>query len=326
MSAERELWFTGPRQVEVREGEPLPRLASGEAKVRALHSGISQGTELLLYRGEGPRVFDPSLDIPGTPVYPRRYGYCWVGEIVESRCQGVQVGQRIFALRPHGDVHVLRVEAMRQIPAAIPSARATLAANLETALTVVWDAGVAIGDRVVVMGGGIVGLLVAMLARVAGARQVVVIEPSPRRRQAAWVLGAHAVCAPGEDLPAGEFDVVIEATGNPACLDRAIAHAGVEATIVVASFYGERRSSIGLGVEFHRRRLHLKASQVSRIPSHKAARWDADRRFSLVVDYLLDARLDTLVDMPVPFSEAPAVFARLDADPGGSLHTVFGYR
>lgn len=325
MSAERELWFTGPRQVEVREGETLPRLASGEAKVRALHSGISQGTELLLYRGEGPRVFDPSLDMPGTPVYPRRYGYSWVGEIVESRCQGVQVGQRIFALRPHGDVHVLRAEAMRTIPPAIPSARATLAANLETALTVVWDAEVAIGDRVAVLGGGIVGLLVAMLARVAGAKQVVVIEPSPTRRQAALALGANDVYYPGEDLPAGEFDVVIEATGDPACLDRAIAHAGVEATIVVASFYGERRSSVGLGVEFHRRRLHLKASQVSRIPSYKAARWDADRRFALVVDYLRDARLDALVDMPVPFAEAPAAFARLDADPGVALHTVFGY-
>ena len=326
MSAERELWFTGPRQVEVREGEPLPSLAPGEAKVRALHSGISQGTELLLYRGEGPRVFDPSLDIPGTPVYPRRYGYSWVGEITESRCQGAEVGQRIFALRPHGDVHVLRAEAMRKIPAAIPSARATPAANLETALTVVWDAGVAIGDRVAIMGGGMVGLLVAMLARGAGAKQVVVIEPSPKRRQAALVLGAHEVCYPGEDLPAGEFDVVIEATGDPACLDRAIAHAGFEATIVVASFYGERRSSVGLGVEFHRRRLCLKASQVSRIPLHKTARWDTERRFALVVDYLRDARLDSLVDMPVPFAEAPALFAHLDADPGVALHTVFVYR
>jgi 2-desacetyl-2-hydroxyethyl bacteriochlorophyllide A dehydrogenase len=322
---ERELWFTGPRQVEVREGEPLPQLALGEAKVRALHSGISQGTELLLYRGEGPRVFDPSLDMPGAPVYPRRYGYSWVGEIVESRCQGARMGQRVFALRPHGDVHVLRAEAMRRIPSAIPSARATLAANLETALTVVWDAGVDIGDRVAVLGGGMVGLLVAMLARVAGAKQVMVVEPSPRRRQAALALGAQDVCHPGEDLPTGEFDVVIEATGDPACLDRAIAHAGREATIVVASFYGERCSPVALGVEFHRRRLQLKASQVSRIPSHKTARWDPDRRFALVADYLRDARLDALVEMPVPFAEAPALFARLDADPGVALHAVFAY-
>ena len=325
MLAERELWFTGLRQVEVRRGEPLPALAPGEAKARALHSGISQGTELLLYRGEGSRVFDPSLDTPGTPVYPRRYGYSWVGEIVESRSRGAEVGQRIFALRPHGDVHVLRPESMRNIPASIPSARATLAANVETALTVVWDAQLAIGDRVLIMGGGIVGLLVAMLARVAGARQVFVVEPSVLRRQAALTLGAHEACPPGEDVPKGEFDVVIEATGDPACLDRAIAHAGMESTIVVASFYGERRSPVALGGEFHRRRLQLKASQVSRIPPHKAARWDTDRRFAMVVDCLRDPRLDTLVDKPIPFAEAPAVFARLDADPGVALHSVFAY-
>jgi len=323
--AERELWFTGPRRVEVRQGEPLPPLAPGEVMARALHSGISQGTELLLYRNEGPRVFDPSLDTAGTPVYPRRYGYSWVGEVVESRCAEAAVGQRVFALRPHGDVHLLRPEAMRQIPSSIPSARATLAANLETALTVVWDSGLAIGDRVLVLGGGIVGLLVAMLTKVAGAKQVVVVEPSPRRRQAALALGADDVRSPGEDVARGEFDVVVEATGDPDCLDRAIAHAAVEAVVVVASFYGERRSPITLGTEFHRRRLQLKASQVSRIPALKSARWDTDRRFALVVDYLSNARLDALLDVPIPFVEAPAAFARLDAAPGLALQTVFAY-
>ena len=325
MLAERELWFTGPRRVEVRQGEPLPPLAPGEVKARALHSGISQGTELLLYRNEGPRVFDPSLDTPGTPVYPRRYGYSWIGEIIESRCAEAAVGQHVFSLRPHGDVHLLRSESMRIIPASVPTARATLAANLETALTVVWDGGIAIGDRLLVLGGGIVGLLVAMLGKVAGAKQVVLVEPGLRRRQAALALGADDVRSPGEDVARGEFDVVIEATGDPACLDRAIAHAALEATIVVASFYGERRSPLALGTEFHRRRLQLKASQVSRIPSPKTARWDADRRFSLVVDYLMDARLDVLMDNPVPFAEAPAAFARLDADPGVDLHIVFKY-
>ena len=325
VSAERELWFTGPRRVELRQGQPSSPLAPGEVKARALHSGISQGTELLLYRNEGPRVFDPSLDAPGTPVYPRRYGYSWVGNIVESRARGVEVGQCVFALRSHGDVHVLRPEVIRTIPASIPSTRATLAANMETALTVVWDAGIAIGDRVLVLGGGVVGLLTAMLAKVAGAARVSVVEPFPRRRQAALSLGADEAFSPGQDVPDGECDVVIEATGDPASLDRAIAHAGLEATIVVASFYGERRSPIALGTEFHRRRLHLTASQVSRIPAHKTARWDASRRFAMVLERLTDPRLDALVEPPVPFAEAPAVFARLDADPGMALHTVFVY-
>jgi 2-desacetyl-2-hydroxyethyl bacteriochlorophyllide A dehydrogenase len=325
MADERELWFLGPRRVEVRPVEPLPPLAPGEVKARALFSGVSQGTELLLYRGEGPRAFDPSLDDAGAPTYPRRYGYSWVGEIVESRAQGLELGQRIFALRPHGDVHVLRPEQMRKIPQAIPSARATLAANLETALTVVWDAGIAIGDRVVVIGGGIVGLLSAMLAGVAGAKRVRVIEPSPRRRRAALELGIAEVVAPAQDVPSGDCDVVIEATGDPECLDLAIAHAGLEATVVVASFYGERRSQLSLGTAFHRRRLQLKASQVSRLPPQKTARWDAARRFATVVDLLRNPRLDTLMDPPIPFVEAPAWYARLDADPGSVLHSIFAY-
>jgi 2-desacetyl-2-hydroxyethyl bacteriochlorophyllide A dehydrogenase len=325
MAVERELWFMGQRQVEVRQADPLSVLAPGEVRVRALHSGISQGTELLLYRGEGPRVFDPSLDAAGAPMYPRRYGYSWVGEIVESCAQGAAVGERIFALRPHGDVHVLRAEHMRKIPEGIPSARATLAANLETALTVVWDAGISIGDRVVVVGGGVVGLLSAMLAKAAGSGWVRVIEPSPRRRRAALDLGVDEALAPEQDKPRGDCDAVIEASGDPACLDRAIAHAGQEATIVVASFYGERRSPISLGTEFHRRRLQLKASQVSRLPPQKTARWDSDRRFATVIGLLANPRLDTLIDPPVPFAEAAAWYARLDADPGIALHSVFAY-
>lgn len=326
MVVERELWFTGQRRVELRQAEPLPPLGPGEARVRALHSGISQGTELLLYRGEGPRMFDPSLGDTDAPMYPRRYGYSWVGEIVESRAQGTEVGQHIFALRPHGDAYVLRSEQMREIPEGIPSARATLAANMETALTVVWDAGISIGDRVLVVGGGVVGLLSALLARRAGAERVRVIEPSPRRRQAALDLGMDEVFAPGQDVPRGDCDAVIEATGDPASLDCAIAHAGLEATIVVASFYGERRSPISLGTEFHRRRLQLKASQVSRLPPQKTVRWDTSRRFATVIDLLRNPLLDTLVDPPVSFAEAPAWYAHLDADPGSALHAVFTYR
>jgi 2-desacetyl-2-hydroxyethyl bacteriochlorophyllide A dehydrogenase len=322
---ERELWFTGPRCVELRQGAPLPAPAAGEVVARALHSGISQGTELLLYRGEGPRAFDPSLDAPGVEIYPRRYGYAWIGEIVESATAELTSGQRLFALRPHGDVHVLRADQLRLLPKTIPSPRATLAANLETALTVVWDAGISLGDDVVVLGGGVVGLLAGMLAKRAGAARVRLVEPSPRRRACALGLGIDAALAPAEDAPGGDADVVIEATGDPASLDRAIRHAGHEAIIAVASFYGERRSPISLGTLFHRRRLQLKASQVSHLPPHKTARWDLTRRFAKVLEFLEDARLDALLDPPVAFADAPATFARLDAEPGLALHTVFAY-
>jgi NADPH:quinone reductase-like Zn-dependent oxidoreductase len=326
MSEARELWFVRPRHVELRTGAPLLPLAPGEVTARALHSGVSQGTELLLYRGQGPQAFDPSLDSVGAPLFPRRYGYAWVGEIVDSRSRELAAGQRVFALRPHGDLHQLRAEDARPIPDTVPSGRATLAASLETALTVVWDAGIALGDQVVVLGGGVVGLLTGMLARRAGAARVSLVEPAPRRRACALQLGFSDARSPDADVPRGDADVVIEATGDPGCLDRAMAHAAAEAVVAVASFYGERRSPISLGDGFHRRRLQLKASQVSRLPPAKLARWDTARRFGLVLRLLTEAQLDGILEAPVPFAEAAGAYARLDAEPGAALHTVFAYR
>src|SRR3954447_18649530 len=113
MTRRRELWFAARNKVEIREGDEPPALAAGQVRARSLASGVSQGTELLLYRGEGPNPFDPSLDAPGTPTYPRRYGYAWVGEIVESRADDVRVGTRVFALAPHGDEHTFGARDVR---------------------------------------------------------------------------------------------------------------------------------------------------------------------------------------------------------------------
>jgi 2-desacetyl-2-hydroxyethyl bacteriochlorophyllide A dehydrogenase len=320
----RELWFTAPRAVEVREGRP-PALGPHQLLARAIASGISQGTELLLYRGEGKSPFDPSLDPPGAPIYPRRYGYAWVGEVVErgEGVEGFAAGTRVFALAPHGDLHVLRADTAQVLDERIPPSRAVLAASLETAVTCVWDSGASLGDEVVVLGGGVIGLLAAWLAAGAGGR-VRMVEPSARRRALARVLGLSAV-APEEDHPRADADVVIEATGDPAVLDRAIAHAAQEATVVVASFYGARTAPVSLGTEFHRRRLVLRASQVSAVPAGRSPRWTLARRFSLVRALLADARLDALLDPPVAFDSAPEVYARLDRAPGDATQTVFVY-
>jgi 2-desacetyl-2-hydroxyethyl bacteriochlorophyllide A dehydrogenase len=321
----RELWFVAPGVVEVRQGAPPRQPAGGEVMARALASGMSQGTELLLVRGDGPTPFDPSLDPPGTPTYPRRYGYAWVGEVV-ARGEGAELalGDRVFSLSTHGDVHVLPAGAARLLPRSVPSERAVLAANLETAITCVWDAGLGLGDEVVVLGGGTVGLLVVALARRSGAR-VRLVEPSERRRRVGLALGADDAVAPEQDRPSGGADVVIAATGDPAELDRAIAHAAREATVIVASFYGARRGPVALGSEFHRRRLRLRASQVSTIPPERAPRWDHARRFALVRALLEEPDLDLLLDPPVSFDDAPSVYARLAAEPGARLQTVFRY-
>jgi 2-desacetyl-2-hydroxyethyl bacteriochlorophyllide A dehydrogenase len=318
----RELWFTAPGRVELREGAAVS-VQEGQVRVRGLRSGVSQGTELLLFKGEGPTPFDPSLDTPGTPTYPRRYGYAWVGEVTESRAAAVQVGTRIFGLLPHGDEHVVHAARLRALPDDVPAERAVLAANLETALNVVWDAGVALGDEVVVLGGGVVGSLVGHVARLGGA-QARVLEPSEPRRRAAQRLGLDAVSP--ESAGSKLADIVVEASGNPAALDQAISLAREEGVVAVASFYGERVAAVRLGSEFHRRRLSLKASQVSRLPPSRAPGWSFERRFGLVARLLADSRLDALLERPLPFAEAPAWYAHLAEAPGQHLQSIFSYR
>jgi D-arabinose 1-dehydrogenase-like Zn-dependent alcohol dehydrogenase len=319
----RELWFTEPRRVELRASPHVASLGEGQVRARALASGLSQGTELLLFKGEGPTPFDPSLDAPGASTYPRRYGYAWVGEVTESVTPALAVGARVFGLLAHGDEHVVAASLLRMLPPNVPPTRAVLAANLETAINVVWDAGVGLGDQVVVLGGGIVGLLSGWLSTRSGAR-VSLLEPSERRRAAALALGFDAVFDRGV-IPPAAADIVLEASGDPANLDHAIALARDEATIVVASFYGRRVAPLSLGHEFHRRRLTLRASQVSRIPPARSVGWSFERRFALVTELLQNPILDALLDEPVRFEDAPSAYARLLNAPGEALQTVFAY-
>src|SRR5512133_837395 len=285
---------------------------------------------MLLYRGEAPSPFDPSLDTPGQPTYPRRYGYAWVGEVVMGIDDGtgsiasVPSGTRIFSLAPHADYHVFDPLQVATLPPEIPAERAVLCANLETAVTCIWDAQISLGDRVIVLGGGIVGLLTAWLAQLSGT-SIILIEPAPRRRAAALALGITSTCTPEEALPSGTADGVIEATGNPTVLDQAIQHAGQEARVVIASFYGARTAPVSLGTAFHRRRLALVASQVSRLPPSKLPRWTAARRFELVRQLLRRAELDGLIDPPISFDEAATAYARLDQAETTCLQTVFRY-
>jgi 2-desacetyl-2-hydroxyethyl bacteriochlorophyllide A dehydrogenase len=313
-----------PHRVELRDGGASAPLAEGQVRARALRSGISQGTELLLYRGEGPTPFDTSLGASATSTYPRRYGYAWVGEIRETRSALHRLGQRIFALASHGDEHVLTAAQARPLPDSVPVERAVLAANLETAVNVVWDAGVGLGDRVLVIGGGIVGLLICHAARASGAGEVLLVESSAVRRRAAEKLGA-TVLAHSDAAQRESVDVAIEASGDPTNLDLAIASLRDEGVAVVASFYGARVAPVALGAEFHRRRLSLRSSQVSRVPPHRAPGWSFERRFALVTKLLENPLLDGLLEPAIPFREAAAVYARLAREPGATLQCIFEY-
>jgi 2-desacetyl-2-hydroxyethyl bacteriochlorophyllide A dehydrogenase len=323
----RALWFVGPRHVEVRD-EALRAPGAREVVVRALASGVSQGTEMLLYKGEGPAVFDPSLEDSNattSTTYPRRYGYAWVGEVVEAGEHArLREGTRVFALAPHGDAHVLDGAAVRALPEDFSATRAVLAANLETAVTCAWDADVSIGDDAVVLGGGVVGILTAWLLARSGA-SVTLIERSEKRRAAARALVPTAMIE-SDATPDASADVIVEATGDPGMVDAAVAWARPEARIVIASFYGARRAPIDLGDAFHRHRLQLRASQVSSIPPRLRERWTPARRWLFVLSLLHERALDALIAPPTPFERAAELYASLANDGDVPPAHVFVYR
>jgi 2-desacetyl-2-hydroxyethyl bacteriochlorophyllide A dehydrogenase len=314
------LFFDAPRVAVVRDVE-VGEAGPGEVVARALCSGVSQGSELLVYRGEAAAAgatLDASLGAAG---YPLRYGYAWVGE-VQAIGPGVSTlapGSRVFAFAPHQTHWRAPADAFRTLPAGVPAERCVLAANLETAVNAIWDSGVGLGDQVAVLGQGVVGLLVTMLAQRAGA-QVTALDPAPRRAQAAAQLGARVLDLATAALPeqAAGFDVVFEATGDPQALDLALHLAGFEARVVVLSNYGTRRAPVDLGPGFHRRRLQLISSQVSTVASSRRARWDPARRFALVCSLLAALPLDALLEPTTSLDDLPALFARLDRPPDGT--------
>lgn len=317
MTIARALWFERAGVAALRR-EPVREPGAGEVRVRAICSGVSAGTERLVLLGRVPAAARPVMALPtmkGDFELPVAYGYTTVGvvEAVGPGSSGERLGERVFVLHPHQDVLVVPEGALRPLPAGPPAERLVLAANLETAVTVVWDAEIGLGDRVVVAGLGVVGALVARLARRAGASAVLGIDRHPGRAALAVALGATSTAASVEACAAelGAADVLIEASGSPSLLASLVASAGPDARVVVASWYGDAAAPLPLGGTFHPHRLTLRSSQVAGLDPRRRGRWTPERRWALVAELLGDEALDRLIAPPVPFSEAPALYEDL---------------
>ncbi len=310
----RALWYVGRGAVELREA-PLPELRSGGARVRTLFSGISRGTERLVLQGaigcgEWERMRCPMQE--GAFPFPVKYGYCAVGIVEEGPAD--LLGQAVFCLHPHQDIFQVPADRLAVVPEQIPPRRATLAANMETALNAVWDGGAGPGDRIVVMGAGVVGLLVAFLAARLPGAAVTVADVEAGRRPLAEALGA-GFAAPDE-APV-EADVVFHASASAAGLNSAIACAGLEGTVVEMSWYGDKPVEVGLGGAFHSRRLRLVSSQVGQVSPGRRPRWDYGRRMAAALRLLDHPALDLLVAEEIAFEDAPREMPRILA-PGTS--------
>jgi 2-desacetyl-2-hydroxyethyl bacteriochlorophyllide A dehydrogenase len=318
----RALWYASKGEIELRAA-PLPRPRPDEALVRTLFSGISRGTERLVFNGEVGRSEWDRMRCPnqqGAFSFPVKYGYCAAG-VVEAGPRDL-VGQPVFCLYPHQDYFVAAAASLVPLEG-VPARRATLAANLETALNAIWDAGAGPGDRIVVVGAGVVGLLVAGLAARLPGAEVTSVDVDEGRRPLARVLGAGFA---RPDAAPGDADVVFHASATAAGLATAIKCAGFEGVVVEMSWYGHKPVEVDLGGAFHSRRLKLVSSQVGHVAPSRRPRWTHRRRIEAAVRLLSTMpALDALVAEEIAFKDAPRELPRILGPGGHGLAPVIRY-
>ncbi|MBU2958465.1 zinc-binding alcohol dehydrogenase [Paracoccus sp. 1_MG-2023] len=307
------LWIEGPDQVAIRSGQE----GSGSL-VRTLYSGISRGTERLISHGKVPKAEYQRMRAPfqeGDFPFPVKYGYCAVGRATE----GAYRDRNVFALFPHQQSFRLPDDALTPLPDDLPAERAVLTANMETALNVLWDSRAAAGDRIAVIGAGVVGLLIASLAARLPGAEVTVIDTQPAREDLTRMLGCRFALP--DDAP-DEQDAVIHTSASSAGLAQAIAIAGTEAQITEASWH-PAPVTIPLGGAFHSRRLRIVSSQVGRLPDTRNARWNYARRLRKAMELLAaDDRLDELVSGETAFRELPDRWTDIINDAATLCHRI----
>lgn len=318
----RALWYVAPGLADLREGT-LPALDDGSARVATLWSGLSRGTERLVFEGRVPASEHERMRAPfqaGDFPFPVKYGYAAVGWVEAGHPD--LLGRTVFALYPHQDRFVAPAASLLPVPDGVPPRRAVLAANMETALNAVWDSGAGPADNVVVVGAGVVGCLVAALcARLPGA-VVTLVDIDRSRADVAAMLGCRF--APPEDAP-GDADAVFHTSASGGGLATALRSAGFEATVVELSWYGAREVEAPFGDSFHSRRLKLISSQVGHVAGSRRARWTHGRRLAAALDLLADDRLDALLTEEVAFADLPAALPRLLAPDAAGLATAIRY-
>jgi len=333
------LFFTAPRQVSL-VSETLPAPGEGMVLVQASLSAISPGTEMLVYRGEFPSGMkvDASIGaLAGEFTYPLKYGYSMVGRVaaVGPDVDARWTGKRVFAFQTHASHILSRPEALFPIPDDVRDEDAAFLSNMETAVNLVLDGAPLIGERVAVLGQGVVGLLTTALLGRFPLEDLVTYDRYPRRRQTSVRLGAETSLAPGEvsegeDLPTG-FDLVYELSGDPAALDLAISLCGFSSRIVIGSWYGEKRAALDLGGRFHRERIRLVSSQVSTIEPVHRGRWDKNRRMEVAWEMLRMVRPagapgeSGLITHTFPFGMASEAYRLIDENPAEAIQVVFEY-
>ncbi len=329
------LWLTAARTVEIRTETALPP-GPGEVRVLAIASAISQGTEMLVYRGQVPE--DMPLDLPslsGSFAFPIKYGYASVGRVIDAGAgvQHVAASDIVFVLHPHQSAYTVPASLAVRLPDGLAPHAGVFTANVETAVNVLLDTPFNLGETAVVFGQGTVGLLIVQLLKRAGAGLVIAVDPLPKRRELALLAGADTVLEPGDglaeqvkQLTGGRgADVTIEVSGNGSALQAAIDAVAIEGTVMAVSWYGTKPLTLSLGGHFHRGRVRIRSTQVGRVDPALSPRWDYARRMELVMELLPQLRLAELITHEFPLADAADAYRLVDESPAETGQVLLTY-
>ena len=340
------LYFTAPGQVELRE-ETLPVLGADEVLVETICSAISAGTEMLIYQGHFPRDLETDSVIStlrGDFKYPCVYGYACAG-IVKEIGENVNrewLNKSVFAFQPHTSHFISKSESLFPIPQSLSPETACFLPNMETAVNLVQDAAPILGERVLVLGQGVVGLLTASLLNEFPLQTLETADPYLIRREASMAIGVKASIHPDKNVEDHKnslnndqtrsiayaqrrFDLVFELSGNPSALDDALALTCFSGRVMIGSWYGEKKTEVSLGRAFHRSRIKLISSQVSTISPELSARWDKARRFDVAWKALERIKPEKWITHRFSIDEAEAAYQLLDEKPQETIQVLLTY-
>ena len=312
--------------------ESLPALGADDVLVETICSAISAGTEMLIYRGQFPQLADAHDNLSSDLKYPLAYGYASVGRIKET---GPQVDRSllnhlVFGFQPHTTHFIARMDSLILIPASLPAEAGCFLPNMETAVNLVQDAAPILGERALVLGQGVIGLLVAALLHEFPLETLVTSDCYEIRRLASQDIGIRTSFDPTKmNQPAhlqNNFDLSIELSGRPETLNDALALTAFSGRILIGSWYGEKRAEIDLGGAFHRSRIKLISSQVSSIAPELRGRWDKARRFEVALEALKRIKPQRWITHRFPIEEAAKAYELLDKNPQETIQVLFEYQ
>lgn len=331
------LYFSAPHRVEVVQ-EQLPPPSPHQVQVNTILSAISPGTETMVYRGKFPHgeALDPTLpSLSGKFEYPFQYGYSAVGQVIETGEMVAQswLGKTVFAFEPHSSHFNSSVDNLIVVPDGVTAEQAVFLPNMETAVNLVMDGAPLIGEDVLVLGQGLVGLLTTALLGLFPLNKMITLDHYPRRRQFSLAMGATVSFDPKKSddiekikglIPDG-VDLCYEITGNPHALNQAIAFTRYSGRVVIGSWYGQKTAKLELGSHFHRNRIRLTSSQVSTLAPQLTGRWDKNRRFQLAWQNISKLDPSKMITHRYHLQQAHQAYRLLDERPEDILGVVIGY-